>query len=352
MMKIGILKNEVEEDHFPWIKACEKYKNIIDYGVVDLTASDWMEKLEQGNYDFLLAKPSGMTAGYKQVYDERIFIIDNVLKIHLFPSALEIYIYENKRFLNTWLMANDLPHPRTTVFFHKNEAVGFVNQITWPLVAKVNIGASGSGVKILHDKGEAFKYIEQSFSSKGAPRRWGPNLSTGNLLKRGFHYLLHPQDIRKKMAKYTVVKADKQKGFVLFQEYIPHDFEWRIVVIGDSYFAHKKMKMKEKASGSLLKAYDNPPTRLFDFAKGIMEKFSFTSQAIDVFEKSDGDLLINEMQCIFGQSDPYQMLVDGKPGRYCYKNEKWWFEPGDFNTNECYDLRLRTAIELYNKGRA
>lgn len=48
-----------------------------------------------------------------------------------------------------------------------------------------------------------------------------------------------------------------------------------------------------------------------------MDKFNFTSQAIDVFETGD-QLLINEMQCIFGQSDPYQMLIDGEPGRYTF----------------------------------
>ena len=55
-------------------------------------------------------------------------------------------------------------------------------------------------------------------------------------------------------------------------------------------------------------------------------------------------ILINEMQCIFGQSDPYQMLVGGVAGRYIYQDNQWKFEAGDFNTNESFDLRLQSII--------
>ena len=101
--------------------------------------------------------------------------------------------------------------------------------------------------------------------------------------------------------------------------------------------------------GRHLKTITTPPVKLFDFAKNIMDKFGFLSQAIDVFETSEGELLINEMQCIFGQSDPYQMIVGGKPGRYVYENERWVFEAGDFNANESYNLRLNAAIQKYEK---
>ncbi|MCD4729731.1 MAG: hypothetical protein K8R74_03960, partial [Bacteroidales bacterium] len=289
-----------------------------------------------------------VNAIYKQVYDERIFIIDNYLKIPLYPTAPEIYIYENKRFLYTWLKANNLPHPETYVFCTKLAAKTYATQADFPIVAKTNIGAAGSGVRILQDKSEALSYIEQSFSSKGAPRRWGPNLSKGNLIKRGYHYVLKPSDIRKKTSKYKAAKADKQKGFVILQEYIHHEFEWRVVRIGDSLFAHKKLKIGEKASGTTLKKYENPPISLFDFVYEITQEHGFFSQAVDVFETHNG-YLINEMQCIFGQSDPYQMLVDDKPGRYVLQRHQWVFERGDFNTYESYDLRLKVAIELFKQ---
>ena len=87
---------------------------------------------------------------------------------------------------------------------------------------------------------------------------------------------------------------------------------------------------------------------LLNFIRSLTDRFKFRSIAIDIFEPVQGHYLINEAQCIFGQSDPYQMLVEGTPGRYLYKDDKWIFEEGDFNSNASYDLRLKTGIE-FNK---
>jgi hypothetical protein len=168
----------------------------------------------------------------------------------------------------------------------------------------------------------------------------------GSILRRGFKYISHPGDISEKIKKYQTILSDTQRRFVILQEHIPHDFEWRAVRMGDSFFAHKKVKVGEKASGVLQKKYDNPPLGILDFVKEITDRFGFYSQAVDIFE-TGGKYLVNEMQCIFGQSDPYQMLVDGQPGRYLHLDGKWVFEAGDFNTNESFDLRLNVALDLY-----
>jgi hypothetical protein len=159
---------------------------------------------------------------------------------------------------------------------------------------------------------------------------------------------LDPTDIIKKYKFYQTKAADVQKDFVIFQTYTPHDFEWRVVRIGQSFFAHKKLKLGEKASGSLLKNYDNPPLSLIQFVKDFTDKYGFYSQAVDIFETTDG-FLINEAQCIFGQSDAYQMMVDGVVGRYIYLDQKWTFEPGDFNGNESYDLRIQHVLETWGR---
>ena len=72
------------------------------------------------------------------------------------------------------------------------------------------------------------------------------------------------------------------------------------------------------SSGSLLKEYCNPPLELLDYVKSITDQFNFYSQAIDLFEYN-GNYLINEMQCIFGQSDSYQMKVNDEIGRYVFR---------------------------------
>ena len=118
--------------------------------------------------------------------------------------------------------------------------------------------------------------------------------------------------------------------------------------MGDSFFAHKKLLLGNMTSGSLEKEYSNPPLELLDFVKQITDKFNFKSQAVDLFESSDGNYLINEMQCIFGQSDAFQMKVNGEIGRYLHDGKGWFFEKGDFNSNESFDLRLEAAISYFN----
>jgi len=344
MLNVIILNNENLNDNLPWVNACEKYANDIEYRVVNLTASNWLEKIQERRFGILLAKPGGLTAPYKQLYDERIYILAFIMGYKIFPSPLEIFIYENKRFLSYWLKANKIPHPVTKVFYERGGAIEYIERCKFPFVAKTNIGASGSGISIIRNKTEANKYIWASFSGKGSPQRIGPNFEKGGILQRGLHYVLHPKEISKKIDIYQTRSSNMQKGFVIFQEYIPHEFEWRVVRIGDSFFAHKKLKSGNKASGTLLKQYYNPPFEILNFVKKITDKYKFYSQAVDIFE-SDRGYLINEMQCIFGQSDPYQMLVDGKPGRYRWINNKWVFEEGDFARNQCYDLRLEFVLK-------
>lgn len=346
--KAVILSNENQDDHFPWIKACETYNEKVNYRVVNLTCSDWLDEINRLPFDVLLAKPGGISASFKQLYDERIYILSKVLGYNLFPTAEEIFLYENKRFLSYWLKANHIPHPFTNVFYDRKEAMKFVENSIYPLVAKTNIGASGSGVVIITTKEEAYNYIRLTYSGKGAPRRSGPNFSKGDWFTRGFHYIMNPRDIFKKLEIYKTVKSDIQTDFIILQEYIDHDFEWRVIRIGESFFAHKKLKVGDKASGTLLKSYENPPLTLLNFVKEITDHYGFFSQAVDIFEKSDGSYLINELQCIFGQSDLYQMKVDGAAGRYRYLSGQWNFEKGDFAQNACYNLRLEMVLSQLN----
>lgn len=342
-----ILRNELSDDHYLWEKACLEFKDILSYSIVDLTKYDWLEKIQEKPADALLAKPGGINGMFKQLYDERIYVLERVLGYKIFPSAEEIFIYENKRFLAAWLKANMIPHPATYVFYNQGEALNFLSGKSFPIVAKTNIGASGSGVRILKSSKEAVEYTKNTFLGKGASQRIGPNLEKGGLLKRAFYYVLNPSKIGKKLAIYQSRKLGIQKGVVIFQHYIPHDFEWRVVRIGHSFFAHKKLLKYKKASGSLLKRYDNPPMGLFDFVKDITDKHRLFSQAVDLFETPAG-YMVNEMQCIFGQSDPFQMKVDGKIGRYIHFNGNWVFEEGDFNQIESYVLRVKFLLESFN----
>ncbi len=348
MIKAAILKNEDPYDHEPWVIACEEKKDSLTYKIIDLSAEDWFEKIESYKPDILLTKPTGKTSLFREQYMERFGILNEKLQLPSIPSFKEALIYENKRYFSYWLKANNIPHPKTWVFYSKKEAFEFAEKTKYPIVSKINIGASGNGVLILKEKKHLIAYIEKAFSV-GVSSFAGPKLSKGKILKRIWDKVTNPQQLKNRLKSYRDISNDKQIGFVIFQEYIEHNFEWRAVRIGDSFFAHKKLKLGEKASGSLIKGYENPPIKIFDFVESITSPFNFTSMAVDFFESSKGEFLVNEMQCIFGQSDSYQMLVDGKMGRYRKIKNEWVFEEGDFAKNQCYDLRLDYLLKVLNR---
>ena len=345
LYNIVILANENTLDHLPWVKGCEEYKHKLTYRVVQLTSHSWLEEIQREKFDFMLAKPGGFTNKYKQLYDERVLILTKVYGYRIFPTMDEILLYENKRFLSFWLEANNIPHPVTKVFYDMTEAKQYIEKVQHPLVAKLNIGASGHGVSILKNRKDSNEYLNRIFG-KGIISKTGPKLGKGSLLKRIIRKLTHFKELKERLSTYNAIANNPQTGFCILQEYIHHAYEWRVVRIGDSFYAHKKIVNGEKASGSLIKEYSNPPLSLLSFVKDITDRFKFYSQAIDIFERGENEYLVNEMQCIFGQSDPYQMMVDNKPGRYIFSTGKWLFEEGIFNANECFNERLEYVISL------
>jgi len=136
----------------------------------------------------------------------------------------------------------------------------------------------------------------------------------------------------------------------LFQEYIPHNYEWRCARFGYSYFFHKKVTVDGVASGTLNKRFEKPSKELLNFIKEVSNNLNFHSAIFDVFEPKEESYYVNEIQTYFGQSTDHLMKINGVSGRYLYENEEWVFEEGNFNTNNSNDLRLKHAIHLYETG--
>ena len=342
-IKFCILKNEDPESHYEWETACKKQN--AKYDIVELKSNKWFEGVIKENYDCYLLKPPGNRSEYKTLYDERIYILSKVLNKFVYPSYEELIIHENKRMLSYFVEAKNIPHNRTDVFYNKKECMDFAKSTEYPIVAKTSIGAGGDGVAFLNSYDESLNYINEAFST-GISRKTGPGLRQGNYLKRAAKWIRNPKYAIKKLKGYHESSKEIQKNFVLFQEFIPHDYEWRTAKIGDSYFAHKKIKAGMMCSGSKGIDYVNPPIELLNFTKKICEDNHFNCMSLDILEGNNGEYLINEMQTIFGHIQDHILEVDGKPGRYLHKEGNWIFEEGSFNSNLSFDLRLRNVIQL------
>jgi hypothetical protein len=309
--KIGIIK-EFAHYHKVYVAACQEM--YISYNLVDLARSDWIDEISKANCDAYLVWPTSILSVWKAMFDDRLKTLQDELGAFVYPSYKETWLYENKLRTRDWLIANSIPHPQSWVFYDKESALNFVRTAAMPIVAKTNAGASATGVRIIRDRREASKYVHMAFTS-------GITASGRNPL-------------------------DRQWGVVYFQEFLPDVKEWRMIRIGESYFGYRKEKRGDFHSGSGKWSWLDPGDKLLAFLKYVTDKGNFTSMNVDVFETEDNQLLVNELQTVFGATTPADMLrIDNKPGRYLHSDNVWRFEEGDFSRNMCANLRLEYLID-------
>jgi len=305
---LGIVR-ELTHYHKVNIAACRELG--VSYKLLNLHRSDWLESFASSNCDAFLVWPSAFLTVWKDMYDDRLRILEQDMGKLVYPTCRETWIYENKRRTRDWLTARGLPQARTWVFYDRKEAERFVRTAQLPLVLKTNMGASHSGVWMLRRRDDAMRSIKEAFSR--------------GLLARG-------RDFR-----------DREWGVIYFQEYLENAREWRMMRIGYSYFGYRKEKVGDFHSGSGAWSWEDPPKTLLNLLHEVTERHGFSSMDIDFFEMPDGRYLINELQTVFGATTPAEMLrVNGRFGRYVREEPTgaWIFEEGDFSRNMCANARV------------
>ena len=340
---IILLYNCEIENLEDWEKTLLRYKQ--NYISVS-TESNWEYGLKKENPDLIIARPHGSLESKVKKFKEVVYKVSERFNIPVYPDLKSLAVYENKIELATQLKSHNIPHPQTFWYNDFSNAESAISNLSFPLVAKSNSGAAGSGVILLKNLTEGKNLLRRVFKEDGFPKRVGPNIKQGGLLKRFFNVATKPGKAIEKLNYYTRSFKEKQKGLILFQEFISHEFEWRVVRIGNSFFAHKKMLKNGMASGSKEKGYDNPPLSVLNFVREVSDVLNIKSAAYDLFEIENEKFLVNEIQTYFGQSDPYQMLIDGKPARYYLNGNNWEVHFGDYASNKCYDLRFNDALSL------
>lgn len=330
-MKIGILSGFGGWSE-SYRKACEELK--VAHVMIDIESSQWMENIKavDNEIDGYIASPPCLFQEYKTIYDERLFFIDQFFKKPIYPNYKSCYIYESKRNMASFLDFYDLPHAKTRVFSKKNEAIEYLRQATYPIVVKSNIGAGGTAVYIVDSFGKAKRIANKIF---------------------GCHNGLICSGNKPTSDKYFIpigLSGQSQKHNMIVQDFHKIKWEWRVLKIGNSYFGHQKLLKGNKASGSGLVGWVMPPIEVLNLAKSVCDKGSFDVMDVDIFETVDGRLLINEIQAQFGSYLDYQMMVDDKPGRLVYSDEKGFvWEEGVFNRlNSCL-LRVQNFVEILSK---
>lgn len=288
----------------------------------DPTCASFFDEIGQAHCNCFLVRPEYKTALLRRVFEEKISALRDLTKMKIFPGEKELRVYESKRELAMFLEVSGVPHPETNVFFREHEAIDFVADAVFPLVFKSNRGAASSGVEILETKQQAEKLIRQIF--------------------RRVYFGERVADLR-----------DFDYGYALFQEFLPAVREFRIIKIGESWFGHEKASGNGSPfmSGSGLNKWTPPSFEVLDFCSEIALKHKFDFMCFDVFQTTDGRLLINELQTWFGSFNDSQMYIDGVPGRYIKKDSEWIFQKGSFNVDNGLALRLSELSVIVNGAR-
>lgn len=187
-------------------------------------------------------------------------VIEEHLHIPIFPDMATCWHYDDKIAQAYLLEALDIPHPRTWVFWRKSEALAWCEQAHYPVVAKLAGGAGSMNVRLVHNRAEARRHIEMSFSGTGHmvkpsfPKGWGARQwarlrrALARVVRAGPYVLL---------GRYPSLPDRTywmpQKNYALFQEFAAgNEFDTRVTVIGNRAFAYRRFNRPNdfRASGS------------------------------------------------------------------------------------------------------
>jgi glutathione synthase/RimK-type ligase-like ATP-grasp enzyme len=311
--RLGILKDYAHW-HRHYMAACLEMG--ISYRVVDIYADNWQELIQDSGCDAFVVWPPATMTVHKQMLDERLKVIIEVMGRHVFPTYEELWMWESKRRMGYWLTAHNISTPRTWIFYDPDRALQFADSSSLPIVVKTDHGDSAKGVWIVRTRRAARKHVRRAF----------------------FHGYRFPGSHH----------CDIQWGNIVFQQYIENPVEWRLIRVGDSFFGYHKRQVGDFASGFGQAIYGEVPEVLLDLIRGITDQHGFYSMSMDVLAGADGSFYVTEMQSLFG--DPVsqrKLIIDGKSGRYVYCPEKgqWQFEEGIFDQNHCCNLRVAHVIK-------
>lgn len=332
-MKLGILKSykEIDDLVVSYSNACKEIG--VDFVVIDLLSDTWIEDIKNSQVDGILVREKANIDEYKQMYNERLWVIKEYLKIPIYPSWHELFLYEDKRMYAYFFKTHNIPTPATYVFYRKADALAYMRSAKFPVIVKTNGGSAGSGVQKITSFRQGNRLINRIFGLVD------PRLAIGDIRWAKINRFI-------RVPKFGMA----QRHYLIVQEYIDIETEWRIIKIGDTYAGYKRPIENGHASCDLME-YGFPPQELLMLIKRISEEENFDSLSLDVLQDKKGEYYVTEMQSLYGSFSLMQCAVDGKPGKIVEKNGNFIFEEGEdffkFNSNV---LRVKDFVKKIKEG--
>ncbi len=278
----------------------------LEVRIIEVDRDGWAESVRQ--VDLFVWRPTMGDPSEMAEIRTKIPLIE-AMGIPCFPNSLMLWLYDDKIRETFFLKSHGYPVPETFVSFNREESEAFLNNATYPLIAKTHTGASASGVVRLRDRTEALRLLngvfrEQTLFEKVREKyHFLPRLAKGDfLLARKYRYL-------DSCPRYTYVQA-----------FIETDSDWRITTLGRdliSVFVRRNRPDDFRASGSglweMVEAADLP-VEACDLALEISNRHGFTAMAYDFMKGAKG-WVIGEISMTFVLNDVYTTTLFRKTTR-------------------------------------
>lgn len=216
-------------------------------------------------------------------------VVEDEFGIPVWPARVLRDTFENKIAQAYLLDALDIPHPKTWVFWRRADAMAALDELPYPLVAKLSRGVKSDGVAMVRNRAEAELLVRQMFS-----------FGTGSLdfLRVRRHRLLGTYTPMLRAMRRGGLRGNLEQGYVFLQEFIPgNSFDTRLVVQGDRAFGSRRLIHEGdfRASGSGLSDFDaaaiNPEAVALAFR--LADAMGVRSLVVDVMER-DGTPVMGE----------------------------------------------------------
>lgn len=279
-----------------WIAYCQKEG--FPYKIVDCYSSDIIKQLEdcQG----LLWHHHHSLAQDKIFAKQLLFALQQA-GIRVFPDFNTGWHFDDKLGQKYLLEVVGAPSVPTEAFYDKESALRWINSTFFPKVFKLRGGAGSSNVKLVHTKKHAAKLVKIAFGA-GFPSYD----KIGDLRENIRQYKLSKvkvgdvlKSIRRivKSTEYARIHG-KEKGYVLFQDFVPNNkFDIRVITIANRAFAIKRFTREGdfRASGSGFISYSKEEIdeRCVQIAFDTTHKLQAQCVAYDfVFDQENNPLIV------------------------------------------------------------
>ena len=228
----------------------------------------------------------------------RIYLSRYVDGKKVFPDYNTVWHFDDKVAETYLLQSINAPIPNSSMFYFIEDVTKWISEdAKFPLVAKLRNGSGSHNVKLLRTKKDALHYSKAMFgkgynSSPSLGYKASSNLRTSTSLKVFVSRVKRiPEFLR------TLINSKQfpnEKGYVLFQEFIPNDgYDLKVVVVGDklSFIARNIRKGDFRASGGGDLFFDRSlvTQNIIDSAFNASDKLGFKCMGSDyVVDKKNG----------------------------------------------------------------